>query len=568
MKTTTLHPILLFMLGATAGLGMQTLSVDDIRPGMTGYGLSVFTGHRVDTFQVEIIDVMREVSPGADMILARCTGQGLEHSGIISGMSGSPVYIDGKLIGAVAYGWNFSKDPIGGITPIGEMLKVWDLKPGESRGALEPSTPRVLSSLTRLPVPLAMSGHGQRLTGIIDTTFRSFGFIPTKGGQRGAATTADPESLMVPGGAIGVILVTGDVRISAIGTITHREGNRLLAFGHPMFQAGAIAMPMSGGVIHTIIPSVASSFKLFSATEIIGTVTQDRLSAIGGTIGPVPDMLPVNVKVKSPAADRQYAYRVARIPGFIPLLTAYGLADVVSATEGSMEEITLAAQMTLTVEDTIELTTRHLYTGRSATENLFRTAMQELLLVVENSFRPVELTRIDFDFRFRQGLHRQTIIAARPTTWTVKPGEQLKLNLTLRDQEGTLSTRALTVDIPSVAADGTLTLVISPRDSLMYREAARAPGLMEPAGLNALLQRVGQTGRENELVVAGYVPVGGITIDNLELPAPPPTIRATILQDGATGPVQMTNETKLFESSWQLEGPIAGVFEIELEVRR
>jgi hypothetical protein len=565
---TALRPILPLVLGATAALGIETLPVDDIRPGMTGYGLSVFTEHRVDTFQVEIIDVMREVSPGGDMILARCTGQGLEHSGIIAGMSGSPVYIDGKLIGAVAYGWGFSKDPIGGITPIGEMLGVWDLKAGGGDGNGHGSSPSRKNILTRLPVPLAMSGHGQQLTGIIDTTFRSYGFIPTTGGQRGATTDEEPEALMVPGGAIGVILVTGDVRISAIGTITHREGDRLLAFGHPMFQAGAIAMPMSGGVIHTIIPSVASSFKLFSATEIIGTITQDRLPAIGGVIGPIPDMLPVDVKVKSPATDRQYAYRVARIPGFIPLLTAYGLADVVTATEGSMEEITLAAQMTLTIEDTIELTTNHLYTGRAATENLFRTAMQELLLVVENNFRPVELTRIDFDFRFRQGLRRQTIIAARPTTWTVRPGEQLKLNLTLRDQEGTLSTRTLTVDIPPVAADGTLTLVISPRDSLMFREAGRAPGLAEPTGLSALLQRVGQSGRENELVMAGYVPVGGITLDNLELPRPPPTIRTTILLGGATGPVQVTNATKLFESSWQLEGPIAGVFEIELEVRR
>jgi len=570
VKATAGRLLTAAMVVSSAAAGVETIHPDEISPGMTGYGLSVFGGRGVERFSVEVIDVMHDVSPGRDMVLARLAGMGLEESGVIAGMSGSPVYLDGRLAGAVAYGWSFSKEPIAGITPIGEMLELWDMDPSEQDGSprLTPSPSRE-SGLSPLPVPLALTGCSPRIVALAAAELARHGFSAvTRAGTVGAGLGRDPDTLLVPGGAIGVVLVDGDVRMSAIGTLTYREGKRVLAFGHPMLDAGATRLPLCAGVIHTILPSVYESFKLFSTTDIVGTLTQDRLPGIGGELGEAPDMLPVEVSFASPVRRRGYRFEVVRHRALTPLLVAIGLVDIVLATEGVYESMTLKSEMSVTVEDTALLSVRHVFAGDDPAATLFQKVIGELTGLLNGSFRNPELTGLRFSLEFSAGRRQQTIVSARPDRRVVRPGDTVTISLGLRDPDERESTRSLYAVIPTTAPLGHLRLVVAARESLLYRESMRAPALTEPRTLRHYLTLLGRSGRENELVLAGYSDRPGLTVGSVELPAPPPSLAAVILAASGEEPVQSVSESPLFEKSYVFDEAIAGGHEIELEVRR
>lgn len=553
-----------FLFGA-----VPTIPSDSIRPGMKGYGLSVFTGYKVDKFDVEVIDVMRNVFATGDLILARLSGQGLEQFGVIAGMSGSPVYLEGRLAGAVSYGWRFSKEPIAGITPINMMLDVWNAPSGKPGSGMEKRASASPAGLTPLLVPLALSGYTPALAELVRPTLSEFGFLPVAAaGTAPDADLAQADTMLVPGAAVGVALVDGDVRLSGIGTLTWREGQRILAFGHPMLQAGSVELPMIAGRIHTVMPSYESSFKLFSPSRPVGTITEDRLAAIGGTIGPVPTTIPVSVKLASPAVNRDYNYSVARHPALAGELAAIGLAEVLLCSEGMYEEMTLFSEMKLRVEDTTTVTVRHCFAGPGPAVDLYRRSAQELSAVFGNRFREVSVTDITFNLRFTAGRSRMRLVSCRPDRSVARPGEIVTLSLTTKDDAGTSSTEVRQVRIPASAPAGRLTVVVTSRDSLNQREEFGAPGKSNPKSLTGLWRLLESSGRENELVIAGYISATGLTVVDRELPAPPPTLRRLIEATSEGELVQRTGQSKLFEESFLLDRVVLGTCELTLEVRR
>jgi hypothetical protein len=567
--------------GALARIPIMT--VDQLKPGMKGTGRSVFFGTEIKEFGVEVVDVMRQVWPRGDLILCRLSGQGLEESGVVAGMSGSPVYIDGRLVGAVAYAWSFAKQPLAGVTPAAQMLRIWDEpdrsgSPGGSRSS-RGSGNDGLAGLSALPLPVALSGFTPALAELIGPALKEFALSPV--GAAGAASSASWDtSNMVPGAAVGVALIDGDVRLSGIGTLTCREGNRILAFGHPMFQAGNVRMPMVGGVIHSVLPSVASSFKLFSATGPVGTINQDRLAGIGGEIGPVPEMLPVLAMVSSPSGTDTYRFRIIEQEDLAPLLAAVGLTDIVYQTEGSLEEMTLASRMTVrfrppaivnrqsSIVNPSDLVVEHRFSGTNPAADLFRTAKSELDVLLGNRFLPAPIAAIEFDLGFNPGRNLAYLLSARPNLARVRPGDTIRVTLSLRDYRGDDSELAIAVAIPGSTPEGRLRIVIAPRDSLLVLEAMRAPAKLEPGSFADLLELFSQTGRENELVAAGFSERPGLTLAGKELPAPPPSLRSVLLNPRSDEPVMATGESPVFRQAFRFDRVISGVAKLELEVRR
>ncbi len=559
------------------------MTVDQLKPGMKGTGRSVFFGTEIKEFGVEIIDVMHNVWPRGDMILCRLSGEGLEESGVVAGMSGSPVYIDGKLVGAVAYAWSFAKQPLAGVTPAAQMLRIWDEKdrsasPGGSRSGRS-SGNSGLAGLSALPLPVALSGLTPALSEVIEPALKEFGLSPV--GAAGTASSATWDtSRLVPGAAVGVALIDGDVRLSGIGTLTCREGNRILAFGHPMFQAGNVRMPMVGGVIHSVLPSVASSFKLFSATGPVGTINQDRLAGIGGEIGPVPEMLPVLATVSSPSGLDTYRFRIIELEDLAPLLVAVGLTDIVYTTEGSLEEMTLASRMTVrfrppaivnrqsSIANPSDLVIAHRFTGSNPAADLFRSAKNELDILFGNRFLPAPIATVEFDLKFDPGRNLAYLLSARPDRAQVRPGDTVRVTLGLRDFRGNDSELVVAVAIPEPTPEGKLDIVIAPRDSLLALEAMRAPGRLEPGSFAELLDLFSETGRENELVIVGYSEKPGLTLAGKELPAPPPSLRSVLLNPRSDEPVMATNESPVFHQAFRFDRVISGVARLNLEVRR
>jgi hypothetical protein len=377
-----------------------------------------------------------------------------------------------------------------------------------------------------------------------------------------------------------VALIDGDVRLSGIGTLTCREGNRILAFGHPMFQAGNVRMPMVGGVIHSVLQSVESSFKLFSATGPVGTVDQDRLAGIGGEIGPVPEMLPVLATVSSPSGRDTYRFRIIELEDLAPTLAAVGLTDIVYQTEGSLEEMTLASSMTVrfrppaivnrqsSIVGTPDLVVEHRFSGTNPAADLFRTAKNELDLLFGNRFLPAPIAAVEFDLNFKPGRNLAYLLSARPDRARVRPGDTVRITLGLRDYRGDDSELVIAVAIPEPTPEGKLDIVIAPRDSLLVFEATRAPARLEPGSFADLLDLFSETGRENELVIVGYSERPGLTLAGKELPAPPPSLRSVLLNPRSDEPVMSTGESPVFHQTFRFDRVISGVARLDLEVKR
>ena len=270
--------------------------VDHIRPGMVGYGLTVIHGTQPERFEVEIIGVMRKVQPGRDMILARFKGLGLEKSGVMQGMSGSPVYLEERLLGAVAYTWEFGLEPIGGITPFSQMIEFCDAaRLNEKKLAVNTFTANVVASdatrgrMVPIRTPISVSGMSPAALEVLTKDFSPWGLVPVQGGAANADIIEENEKQeLQPGSAMAVALVLGDISATAVGTVTTVNDGRVYAFGHPFLELGKCDIPLLSAYIHLVMPLQSASFKMGSALSAKGTVQADVSTGIAGSIGRDP----------------------------------------------------------------------------------------------------------------------------------------------------------------------------------------------------------------------------------------------------------------------------------------
>jgi hypothetical protein len=316
---TGLALVLVFLAGPGPAPAADVLPLGEVRPGMEGTGRTVFQGARVEEFGVRILGVLdNAVGPRQSLILARLEGGPLAETGVIQGMSGSPVFIDGKLVGAVAYSFPFGKEPIAGITPIGEMIEATKVatpratsarfRPGPGRlaapldraafvAAFERPLDGIVgvgprgesraagrggAALTPLALPLVFSGFDPATFEWARGLFSSLGFAPVVGAGGSTAASLGPLPDLEPGAAVGVSLIEGDLDMSVTGTITHIDRDRVYAFGHPFYNLGPTQFPMKRAYVYSVFPSLQVSWKIATALEAVGTVDQDRATAGGG----------------------------------------------------------------------------------------------------------------------------------------------------------------------------------------------------------------------------------------------------------------------------------------------
>ncbi|HUO86395.1 MAG TPA: hypothetical protein VM617_03325, partial [Thermoanaerobaculia bacterium] len=354
------------------GAEWPVITPDELTPGQQGYGLTVLSGSEPVRFEVEVVGVMRNVTPGMTYILARLSGHGIEDTGVAGGMSGSPVFIDDRLAGAVAFAWPFSRDAIAGITPIDAMRQVGGAG-GAVSGTLPAAgaAPATLAELVSGEVPAdllarslerwrpalaggalpgiqwSLAGFGERSHALLAA---SLGAVAPAGTSLGA--TGGDAAAVLPdlarGSAVSAVLVDGDLRLAATGTVTDLTGDRVLAFGHPFLGLGPIEVPMASAEVVTVISSEYSSFKIANLGPIVGAFDQDRQAAIAGRLGAEAAMIPLRLTVDG-AERRDYRMRVARVPQMTPALIAISaLAGLDSASHaGGLQGLDLTARFRL-----------------------------------------------------------------------------------------------------------------------------------------------------------------------------------------------------------------------------
>ncbi len=345
----------------------ETIPVSQIHAGMKGVAYTVFQGTKPESMEVEVLGVLTNVNgPKSDVILVRLGGPKVEYTGVVAGMSGSPVYFDGKLAGAIAFRiGEFSKEPIAGVTPIGEMLEInamdqspenhLDLAKTTANAASKTSGPGLsggladfANDLRPIDTPLVFSGFSQDALQHFAPQLAAAGIVPVMGA--GSVSDAKQPEPLEPGSAISAILVRGDMDISATCTVTYMDARHLLACGHPLLQYGLVDLPMTKADVVATLASPLNAFKIVNATEPVGAFVQDRHTGILGEFGKKPDMIPVTLNLRGGAAPRQFHYEVLNNPRLSPVAVMVTVFNALHGVNDYGEETTYRMNGRISVE--------------------------------------------------------------------------------------------------------------------------------------------------------------------------------------------------------------------------
>lgn len=545
-----------------------TVDVDALRPGMKGYAKTVFFGTRPERFDIEIIDVVRNYLPKQDAVLFRSSDPRLLHSGIVGGMSGSPIYVDGKLVGALAYGYRFNKDPIGGLTPIRNMLAVsklphrpdvlpterartarkhrgtsgtWkDLVLGLGTTPLPPRRRPTTSDavgLVQLPVPTTVAGLGPAATYLAADRL---GVLPVRSGSGSGTSASGSFRGFGPGDSVSVVLIDGENAIAPNGTVTWTDpsATRILAFGHPMFGDGPTSIPFADARVHTIIPSVERSVKIASPGTIRGTMIQDRQAAIYLRTDISSEMIPIKTYVDTAEPelpDRIYENRLALGRNLTPNLVAILLAEAAQeglrdATEAVLEMEHVYAVTTSRGPRTVTIREQEFFPSGVVPNMLAASrGVVTAAILLDNDFEVARIRSIEQRVRLRYGAPFEVIESVRVEQDDVRAGEVLRLVADLRDYHGARRSMPLEVRIPASAAGETVQVTVTGGQFVRpYRPI--------PETLDDLLDTLESFYDARTLVVSLYRPQEGIAAPGGVLAGVPDSVVDVLEGHGTTQP--------------------------------
>jgi hypothetical protein len=573
MKTRTLAALLALLVFVGVNLPAATTSfpIDELKPGMVGIGRTVFQGDRLEEFKVHILGVMRNViGPRRNLILAKLEGGPLADTGVIAGMSGSPVYIDGRLVGAVSYSLGqFSKEPIAGITPIDEMVEAtaqgaarrpatrvalqMPLSQENMRDSLRqafswmrpfaesPNDVQVFGNgvdasvgtmLRPIATPLTIGGFDASVIDPLASAFREQGFLPMMAAAGGQETTVKSNAPLRPGDPVGVALVTGDLEFGATGTVTEVDGNRVYAFGHPFYGLGPTQFPMTRAYVHTILPSLFSSSKLASTGEIIGTVQQDRATAIAGTLGAGPALIPINLKLTSDrGTTKTFKMSVVNDQLFTPLLAYVSILNTLSSYERQNGAASYAVRGSATVKKYGKVDFEDLFTGDTPSIGAATYVVGPINFLLRNAFEDVDIEGLNLEIDASEQsksatLERVWIDGNRP-----KPGTTVTLKTLLRTYRGEEITRSVPVEIPANAR-GSVSIMVADGSRLSQMEARELQlQPLQTRDLPQMIRVLNQARKNNRLYVRLVTPDAGAVVKGESLSSLPPSVLAVMESD-------------------------------------
>jgi hypothetical protein len=541
--------------------------VDDVRPGMKGKGVTVMKGTKLETFDAVVLGVLKNTSPGRDLVLCRLSGLGLEKTGIIAGMSGSPVTIDGKLLGAVAYAWAYGTEPIAGITPFSQMHAF--VEAFERRDLAEEAKPRRVGLNTPVTIdglkydsvtisqdfddpqpaagegllmvplrtPLAGTGFTAHSLGLLRDRLRGTGLVPLNGGGTTARVAEEEKDTpLVAGGALAVSLITGDFDLSGIGTVTHVEGNRVYGWGHPFMSLGGCELPLMTGYIHCVYPRMSVSFKMGSPLRTVGVINADVSTGIAGWLERKPDMIPVQMKVRREgSAPQTFHVQVARQHNLLPSLAFTALTNSVDMEGDLPDEMTALLEAKIEVEGHAPVVIKDTYSGSSysggrAPQNLYSQVAGVVSLLVNNPYKAVRIKSIECDTQIQSGRRTADIEAIELESDVYAPGDTLRAVAHVRPYKGALRRLPLALKLPVDLPEGNYTATVCD-DLTAARAAIRDnPLLSSPPNTEQIFRalEVQTAAKRTNLCVRLPVPGVGVALGEKALPNLPPSMVAVL----------------------------------------
>jgi hypothetical protein len=557
----------------------------------------VFEGTRIEEFEAEIVGVLPGGRAEGDMIVARATSERVVKSGIAQGMSGSPVYVDGKLIGALSSGWSFSRDPLFGITPIGEMLAVldlpaaggaagsagptgvevgvrsagtrfgewtWEAEPEDLPGEPTRGSPGTAPLPARLGLPLACGGMHPAALAAARDLFAPLGLQAVQGGR----AAAEPSQPIEPGSAVAVDLMRGDLHISAIGTVTYRDGDRVLIFGHPLFQSGEVRLPLSTATITTIVASQLASFKLGAPGTPVGSLTQDRRAAMGGSIGGSPALLPYSVDITRPGLPRQtFRFETIEDRSLAPQLMSIAALNCLLESGGTGGNQTVRWSMRLKRPGRPALTLSDVLSSDSPSADLVGAVSSPLRFLYGNPFASLELDSVALRLDVVPGRESWTLRGAEVLSAAVRPGRSIRIRYELERWRGGRQSRIVTIPVPEEVPDGRYTVWLGGGPELSRFEAARLPGRYRPASLDEAWRRLDDYRSSDAMYATLVARAPEVTSGGRDYPELP-TSALTLLAGGQLAGDRARRGDRLLidEQRLPIDGMLRGELQVEVQV--
>lgn len=571
----------MLLLGFSVGAQTVMMPLRNVRPGMTGIGKTVFSGSRIEEFQVEILGVLENTGPRQSMILARLSGGPLAHSGVMQGMSGSPVYIEGKLVGAVSSAFQFSKDPIAGIRPIEEMLRqqpdqrrraAWDPQALQLAAGLPPRSEYAYGTarLTDLASPLFLGGFTPRTLEHFAPQLRQLGLEPMQGGLSGGRSDGrmGDSKLVQPGSMISVQLISGDLSMGADGTVTHVDGDKVYAFGHRFLAVGPVEIPFARSEVLTLLPNLQTSFKISSGRETMGSITNDYTAAVAGKLGHRASTIPVSISMNGEERT-SYSMRIVRDRLITPFLLQMATFSAIDATER------MQGASTVTVKGKVEFASA----PPVLIDTIYSTDANTALLAslsgslpvgyaMQSGFPEFNVRSVTLDLETDTAKRQYQVENVWPAKSRIRPGETVEIFAQFSGPGGKEIIRKTTWTAPAGLAPGQVNLTLT--DAMTANLVEFQQVLLQPPS----------TARQVQELLGGLLPNSVATlriwrpepvfqVQGHIVASPPPSVALILKRNPAfsTG-VPTAWGTRIGESRFRIDGiTISGSKSAALEVK-
>jgi hypothetical protein len=559
------------------------MRVSEVRPGMKGYGLSVFSGTKIDRFDVEVIDVVKNFNPKYDAILIRCKGAFLEHTGPIAGMSGSPIYLyddtgRARMVGAFAYGWPLSKDPLGGVQPIEYMLSLPSAPGGDWGNQKSTASPRALdrapalhwslkdvpslswgrsnesaSALARseirmqpLATPLMIGGMSAATLARIAPLFAGTGLTLMQAGG-GAGSTSDGKiPPLEPGSVLAVPLLTGDLEMTALGTCTETIGDRIFGFGHPFFGEGRIDLPMGSGSVATVVANLETSFKLGFLSKPTGTLTTDQTVGVAGTIGAVPTMIPIEMRIvyDDGSVDQMYHFQAAAHPKWTAQIASAAAVAALTGEKSLPTYHTVSYDMTMDFSNGDSL--HMVNTSVNDDGKAFATDLAlPMMAAADNPFKQVQVTKLSGTIHISANAQEAEILSVLVPRSKYEPGETVKVYVSYKMFHGGDGIVPVELELPHDLPDGTYQLIVSDWTRYLQDEQAANAFKFDARNIRELFDvlRDVTSIRRNAIYMRLVRQADGVAVGHTAMPRLPSSRRQVMMDAGRSDITQFVTST-------------------------
>lgn len=579
----------LFVTAAETTPDIRTISVDQIQPGMKGVAYTVFEGTKPEPMDLEVLGVMKNMNgPKGDIILIRLKGKKVEYTGVVAGMSGSPVYIEGKLAGALAFRiGEFSKEPIAGVTPISQMLEINAMDrsgvidtptahssasvPSKTSGPGQPSNlpgAGFANYLKPIETPLVFNGFSEETIRQFAPQFASAGIVPVMGA--GSVSDAKQPEPMEPGSAVSAILVRGDMDIAATCTVTYMDPQRLLACGHPLLQYGMVDMPMTKANVLATLPSPLNAFKIVNATEPVGSFVQDRHTGILGVFGKEPQMIPVTLNIHGGPTDKQFHYEVLNNARLSPVAM---MATVFNALRGMNEygeETTYRMNGMISVKGFPDVTLQNMFApidGSSPGAMLVALSVGDRFSrIFDNPWERPNIKGVQLDFDIVKERRWARLENVRTDLTEARPGDEITVEAVMRPYRGERIVRQIKLHVPTSTSKGPLRILVSDGDTL-DRFRRNGPALGRKLDLASTIAILNKEHSNNRLYVSLLEADPEAMVADKVMPTLPLSVMNVMEGMRGTQEMVVLGESSVNEASTPLDYVVSGAQLLTINIK-